>query len=170
MSIAVVYYTRGKKTRVAARNIAEKCEAELIELKEVNPTKGFFRAARKAMKGFKAPLVGHPEEKIKEASTLFIGSPIWASSITPAIHEFLDIADLKDKNIIFFTVQADLKLGGMRKLFPKLQTIIEAKGGKYLDAFGLTSSAPKGINLNEFFDMQLSKWAIFQDKGMVNLI
>lgn len=170
MSIAVVYYTRGKTTRVAARNIAERCEGELIELKEVTPTKGFLRAARKAMKGFKAPLVDHPEEKIKEASTIFIGSPIWASSVTPAIHEFLNIANLKDKNIIFFTVQAGKSLSGMDKLYKDLKETVEAKEGKYLDAFGLTSSVPKNVNLNDYFDLQLEKWTIFQEKGDINLI
>ena len=108
----------------SAENIANAVEADIVRLtplKELNPEKGsrFFWGGKqvfmKQAPPFE-PLAINPEDY----QMIFIGTPIWASSITPVIRSFLNRYKLHNKQIAVFWSSA----GGKGKAYSMIQELV----------------------------------------------
>ncbi len=72
--------------------------------------------------------------------TIFIGSPIWLGSITPAIRKFIENMNFKNKNIILFTTQKGFGTETAIKNFCKL---IKKHDGKIKGCFAINTNCNK---------------------------
>jgi flavodoxin len=106
MKSLVVFYSLEGNTRLLADAIADAADAKILELK---PKKGIrvggflkiivgvfqvmFRRKPKVL-----PLEKNPEDY----DLLFIGTPVWAGTFTPAIRTFFSDVNLNDKKIALF--------------------------------------------------------------------
>lgn len=121
----IVFYSKDNNTRTAAKLVAEKIEAPIVELIETK--KGnFIQALRK--KG--SSLQGNPWDEIKDAESVYLMFPIWASNGVPAMNAFLEHADFQGKTVSIITLQQFEDLRNSDKVHAYVQKCVEEKGGK----------------------------------------
>ena len=102
----VIYYSLEGNTELLAENIANAVEADIVRLtplKELNPEKGsrFFWGGKQVFMK-QAPPFEPLAINLEDYQMIFIGTPIWASSITPVIRSFLNRYKLHNKQIAVF--------------------------------------------------------------------
>jgi len=124
----VIYYSLEGNTKFIAKIIADTIEAELLELKLKKdiPQRGFMKYLLGGLQVFtKRKPELHPLDKDpKNFDILFIGSPVWAGSFTPAFATFFSSQEIKDKKIALFCCHA----GSKGKIFEKIKENL--KGNK----------------------------------------
>ena len=96
----VLYYTKGRKTKVFAEALAEVTEYPIQELKTSLNDKGhtafIFRSLTLAISGKAYPVSNMPEDMPDE---IFVCAPVWAGRpAAPALY-FLQNADLTNKKV-----------------------------------------------------------------------
>jgi len=139
---ALVFFSRDGSTRAASEILARRVKADLIELKEEIPVKGFIRSGYRAMKKKRSLLAGDPWSQCADKDTLILGTPIWAASGTPAMNAFLDKADFLNKRVYLFTVQADPKLRDSIPVLKHLSERVTGSGGTVAGTFALHGASP----------------------------
>lgn len=122
MNTLVVFYSLEGNTKIVADILAEELDSDYIELKpDKEIPKGgltkFFWGGKSVLFHEKPKLVNELPD-IDQYDTIYIGTPIWASSYSPPIASFLDSVTIKNKKLAFFACHAG---GGTQKCFEKLK-------------------------------------------------
>jgi flavodoxin len=107
MKILIAYYSRSGKTENVAKEIAQTLDADLDRVIDKKNRKGIFgwiSAGRDAMKENKTEI--EHKKNPKDYDLVIVGTPTWASTITPAIRTYL--TKHKFKKIAFFTTASGL--------------------------------------------------------------
>jgi flavodoxin len=106
MKPLVVYFSLDGNTRFIAENIALEIGADVLEVKTIVPYKA--RSPFTAIKGSIQTLT-HFTPRLRffgrnpnSYDIIFIGSPVWAGTYSPAIRSFFRKIDLKDKKVAVF--------------------------------------------------------------------
>lgn len=160
MSTGIVFYSRSNNTRVAAEFLAEMLKAELIELVEKGERKGFagfIKSGYQAASGKKSELQGEPWKNATKHEKLYLLTPIWGGSITPAMNVFLGHADFEGREVTVITFQADSKGSGSEKVHEKVKEIVERGGGNFLRGVPLHSAAPGKFAGKDYIESQIDK-------------
>ena len=126
MKTAVVYFSLEGNTKYAAEKIANRLQADLIEL---SPNKDYpTGSVSKFVWGGKSAVLAEkpkllPYEFNKDQYDLIIlGTPIWAGTFTPPLRTFIMEQDLSGKKIALFACHSG---GGSSRSFPKMQELLE---------------------------------------------
>jgi flavodoxin len=115
----ILYYSLEGSTEKIASSLAKKIGADIERVKPIKdiPNKGF---SRYLLGGFqviskKRPKLNPLKLNPNDYDTIIIGSPIWASNITPAISSLLESNLLNKKNIaVFYTFKGGDKDAGIK--------------------------------------------------------
>lgn len=153
MKIAVVYYSFEENTHKAAETIAEATNAELIRIspkKEIPTNKlkylfGGFQAITQ-----RCPKLNEITTDLSKYDLLFIGSPVWASTITPTIRSFLTQFDLSGKKVAPFACYAGEAGKSIDQMKELLSTATIVDHGIFVDP-----AKPK----NERYLKKINRWA-----------
>ena len=128
MKTAVIYYSMGGNTAFAARRIAEKTGADLIEIRPVKayPDKGFskfFRGGKSAVMAEMPELEPYVFDA-GEYEQVVIGFPVWAGTIAPPVRTFAvrNREALAGKKLFAFACQSG---SGAEKAFGKLTECLD---------------------------------------------
>jgi len=156
---AVVFFSRNGSTKGAASLLAERIEADLIELKPLKKT-GFIRSGYMASRKKKIDLDGDPWKECRDKSLLILGTPVWAGNGTPAINTFLDKADLTGKRVYLFTLQADPGLKGSKDILSFLSERVESAGGTVSGTLSLNGTSPGKTAPPENYRDKVECWKI----------
>lgn len=101
----IIFYSLEWFTRTIAQDIAHQTKGKLLEL---HPSKDICKGFVKYFWGGKQVLMKEtPKLKkytinFEQYTTIYIGTPVWAFTYTPAIRSFLQQTPIQDKNIILF--------------------------------------------------------------------
>jgi flavodoxin len=148
MKTLVVYYTKSGWTEKIAQEIGKLTKGELrkiVEIKSRNGILGFIRSGFEAVRGALSEL--RPMDfNLSNYDQVFLGTPVWAGSPTPAVNSFIAEADFKGKKVVLFLI-----MGGERYERPLslLKEKIRAKGGKVAGSFAISSSRLSEEQLKE---------------------
>lgn len=131
MRTIVIFYSLEGNTEFVAKKIKEQMNADIMNIAPVDayPTGRFS----KFIFGGKS-VFSKEETKIKEHNDIkgkydlvILGSPVWASNITPPMRTFLNEGILENAKIALFLNSAG---GGDKKAFPKFkEALIEGNKG-----------------------------------------
>jgi flavodoxin len=134
----VIYYSLTGKTRLVAQTIAAALNATLVEVEEKRRVpwpfvyvSGGFRAMTN-----RGSRINPVNVDLKQYERIFVGSPVWASSPTPAINSFICQMNFEGQSIVpFFT------MGGTtsEKALANITAKIEKGQGKVAGSFAITS-------------------------------
>lgn len=126
MKTAVIYYSMGGNTRLAAEEIAKRLDADVISIspEKEYPDKGFrkfFWGGKSAVMGESPKLMPYSFDAEKY-ERIIIGTPVWASSFAPPIRTFVE--ENRDKLagrelavfVCFSGGGADKAIGKLKKL------------------------------------------------------
>jgi flavodoxin len=126
MKKLVIYYSLDGNTRLIAEHIAKAVEADVLELKpkEEPKSKGFMKyiwGGRQVTLGIKPELC--PSNCSPENYDLiFIGTPVWAWTYTPALKTFFSTHPLlSNKKIALFCCHG----GGKGSIFNKMKEALK---------------------------------------------
>ena len=114
MRSVVVYYSFEGNVRMLAQQIARTSGAELVELSDLEEpkTKGFMKFVQgggKAMLGRNTRLGVYDVQAVQAAEVVFIGTPVWAFTCSPAVRTFLAEMSLQGKKLAFFCASGGSK-------------------------------------------------------------
>jgi flavodoxin len=122
MKVLIVYYSFEGNTRYAARLLAEKLDADTLELE---PSKDYPRgkASKYVFGGAAASLSAAPELKPyvcepEKYDLVILGSPVWAGRTAPPLNTFLKSHDLRQSRVAAFACSAS---GNAERLFATLE-------------------------------------------------
>jgi len=141
----VAFYSFEGNTKIAAEIYAEKKGAALYEIELLNSTKGkiaFFLSAFAALMKLKAKIKPVPADIFEGIEEITIASPVWASSLAPALNTFLASAPIEQKRINVITVQADEKHEGSEKIFQYISRVAGSRSASPGKFTAITGSAP----------------------------
>ncbi len=122
MKPLVVYFSLHGNTRFIAENIALETGADILEIKTIIPYKP--GSPFMAIKGFIqvltrfTPRLSSFDRNPNSYDIIFIGSPVWAGTYSPAISSFFQKIDLKDRKVAVFCChsgRAGGTLGNMKE-------------------------------------------------------
>ena len=132
----VVYYSRTANTRKVAGIIAEKKDAQLLEVrdhKNRSGAVGFFIGGFDAIRGKKTD-ISYDDVNLDDYDTVYIGTPVWASKPTPAIVEFIGENDFSGHDIVTFATMGG---SGGDSTIKSMNELVSAKGGNVKRSFSL---------------------------------
>lgn len=134
MKTAVLYYSLEGNTKKTAETIAEAVGGDAVRIEPIRdiPKRGFFRYVIGGfMAGTKRRVKLEPiMHDLSKYDRFFVGSPVWASTVTPAVRTFLSENQLEKKDVALFACFAgnDGKcLAEMKSLIPNANIIGEQK-------------------------------------------
>jgi flavodoxin len=105
--VLVVYYSRSGRTRKVAKAFADKYNAvseEIVEKVNRKGILGLIKSGRDSVKG-KATEIGVCKNNPSDYDLVIIGSPVWASRITPAVRSYIKLYKASFKNVAFFCTE-----------------------------------------------------------------
>ncbi|MFO7807542.1 MAG: flavodoxin [Candidatus Moraniibacteriota bacterium] len=111
MKILVVYYSRSGYTRKVALELAKELNADLEEIVDKNPRKGFkgyLKSGKEAMKQELAEIekiIQRPEHY----DLIIVGTPVWMGTMASAIRTYIKNNKKDFKKVAFFTTQGSSK-------------------------------------------------------------
>ncbi|MFO8191374.1 MAG: hypothetical protein R6U08_01145 [Bacillota bacterium] len=158
MAAAVVFYSRSNNTRTGAMFLADRLNAELVELVEAQKRRGltgFLKSGYQAVARRASELEGKPWEKIEGFDKLYLMTPIWGGNGTPAMNRFVRKADFSGKEVTVVTFQSDIKLKGSEKVHSTYKEIIESRGGRFMKGIALHSTLPGKFAGKEYIEAQV---------------
>ena len=104
MKILVTYYSRTKTTEKVAKEIQKNlnCDIEeIIDTKNRSGVIGYIKSCHDAIRGIFAEI--NPSQKdSSEYDLIIVGTPVWASTMAPAILRYLKENKEKIKDVSFF--------------------------------------------------------------------
>ena len=153
MKVAVIYYSLEGNTKKVAMKISDKLSADIYELKEVKsivPKTGFLKyvwgGKQVVMK--EKPNLEELNINIDEYDCVFIGTPVWASTYSPAIRSFLSKYTIKGKKIGIFCCHS----GGLGNTIQNIRDILP--GNDFITEIDIVDPLKNDIVSNEKID----KW------------
>lgn len=151
----VAYFSASGVTAKLAKNLAEAAEADLFEIKPVQPYteaelnwKNPLARCNKEKMGKKDVAVQGSVENMSEYETVYLGFPIWYWAAPNVINTFVKQYDFSDKKIVLFATSGGSDIG---KTAEKLQPYLSDKA-EIVDA--------KVMNDNPNLE-ELKAWAIY---------
>jgi len=149
MKILITYYSRTKITKKVAEEIQKNLDCdieEIIDLKNRSGVFGWIKSLVDAIKQ-KPTDIKSIEKNPSEYDLVIIGTPVWASSMTPAILTYLKQNKEKFKDVSFFCTCGS---GGYDETFSKME---EIAGKKAIEKLFITKE-----DLKAFFDSKIESF------------
>lgn len=157
----ILFYSFEGSTKKVAEYLSKELNIPCEEIKPVNDlkSKGFIKYP---MGGGQVVMKNKPElmpikANLEEYDTIFLGSPIWAGSFTPAIRTLLETGILKGKKIAFFHTS----MGGPGRANNKIKELVELDNELLIPIYGVANVKDKFEEIKDI----LSSWA----KNIINI-
>ncbi len=152
MKTLVIYYSRTETTKILAKIIAKKLNAdieEIVDKKKRGGPIGFVIAGRDAMQK-RLTEISKIKKNPVDYDLVVIGTPVWFTTMSAATRTYVENNREKFKNVAFFSTQGNAK---QQKVFVDLE---ELTGKKPLAKLRLaTKEVKKGVSpkkLKEFIN------------------
>lgn len=123
MKTAVIYWSFEGNTEMIAKRISEKLNCDIFKIKlekENVPKSNFFKYfwGGKQVMMKESPEIEPLGINIDDYDVIFIGTPVWAFTYTPAIRSFLQKYSIKNKKIVLFCSNS----GGIKNTFEDMKS------------------------------------------------
>ena len=151
MKTAILYYSRTRKTALVAKILAEKVQADTVEIIDLKNRMGalnYMAASMDALRESKTN-IKPPSVDLAEYGLIYIGSPTWASKPAPAIITLIDKCDLKGKDVILFATMGGR---GGKNVIERMKEKVEARGGRMVNSFIIKSGNREMEEIKEEVD------------------
>lgn len=122
--ILVVYFSRSGNTRVIAGVIHRSLQTDLVEIEPASPyPEDYFQTVTQAKnereRGIK-PVLKKSVSDIARYQTVYLGFPIWGTSVPPVVQSFLNTHSLADKLLVPFITHGGYGAGDSEDILASL--------------------------------------------------
>ncbi|MDO4288564.1 MAG: flavodoxin [Eubacterium sp.] len=152
-AVLVAYFSRTQTTEAVAQEIAAQLDADIFEIvpqepypEDYNETVARFRRERDEEA---RPAVSGQVENMGDYDTIFVGYPIWGSTMPHVVRTFLEQYDFSGKKIIPFCTSGGSGLSGSVEVLKALcpdATLLEGRDLTGADA-GEISAWLEGLDI-----------------------
>lgn len=143
--ILIAFYTWSRNTATVAKEIAEQCGGDLLEiLPKTDYPKGYRDTVNQAKREIREGFLPELKSTIPDFSkydAIIIGSPNWWSTIAPPVATFLDGSNLSKKTILPFCTHGG---GGEGRIFKDIQ--MRAKAAEYTEGLSIYGSGKADLS------------------------
>lgn len=138
MRSLVIFYSKTGNTLVVANTIKELIGAHTKEISDFTFHRTVFDYMFPSL--IDSARINPTKIDIDYYETIFIGTPVWIGSITPAIKKIIDNINFKNKNIILFTTMKGI---GGEIAMDKMTKIVNKQNGNVIGKFSILSTGNK---------------------------
>lgn len=121
MRSLIIYYSRSGNTSLVAKTIKKQIKAHSKEITDYTTNRTVIEYLFPNI--IDSASINPTNIDIDYYETIFIGTPVWLGSITPAIKKIIDNIDFKNKNIVIFNtmkgIGGDIAIKRMAKQIKK---------------------------------------------------
>ena len=135
MRSLVVFYTRSGNTGLVAHTIKREIKFHIKEITDYTTQRTVFDYMFTSL--IDSASINPRKIDIDYYETIFIGTPIWLGSITPAIKKIIDNTDFKNKNVVLFNT---MKIGGSHNAMNKMAKLVRKQNGNVVGAFSIRTN------------------------------
>jgi flavodoxin len=150
--VLVVYYSASGNTAEVAQRISAMTGGTLLELRTLEPYPAapmLFVRAKRDLNGNKYPKLETTSFDFSSYDVIFVGSPVWWSTVSLPVLSFLSESDFGGKTVVPFCTQG----GGSGEFFQRFSS--EAKNAKLVK--GMELSRVSGIDPASL-DQKIFSW------------
>ena len=135
MRSLVIFYTRSGNTGLVAHTIKREIKAHVKEIIDYTTQRTVLDYMFTSL--IDSSSINPRKIDIDYYGTIFIGTPIWLGSVTPAINKIIDNTDFKNKNVILFNT---MKIGGSHNAMEKMAKLVHKQNGNVIGAFSIRTN------------------------------
>lgn len=130
----IVIYSSNKKLKYISTLIAQRIEAEIVEVKDTKKRSGFFNNIRNNYNALRLKSTEIEPQSIdfKEYDLVMLASPSTLGNPSPAILTLIENSDFEGSKVIIYTTTESTNAKGVLK---ELKKRIEQKGGEIVNTF-----------------------------------
>ncbi|MDE4078823.1 flavodoxin [Candidatus Methanosphaera massiliense] len=143
MRSLVIVYSNSGNTLTVAKTIKKELKAHLREITDYTIHRTvldyLFTSA------IDSASINPRKIDVDYYETIFIGTPVWLGSVTPAIKKIIDNTDFKNKNVILFNT---LKCIGGDIAMKRLARQVKKHNGNVIGGFSIYSNGTKEDMIN----------------------
>lgn len=170
---AIIYLSRTQNTKVLAEIIQKEVGGDLISLELEQPYPKDYKTivaqvAQENASGFLPPL--KTKVDLTKYDTIFLGFPTWGMQLPPPIRSFLNLYDLRGKEVFPFNTNAGYGLGKSEEQLTalckgcQLSEILSIKGGIERDKVYLAIKGSRKTQAQRIVDAWLKEIGITENK------
>ncbi len=155
MNVLIAYFSQTGNTRKIARTIAA---AENADLEEITEAKGrytgvgwYLTSGLSALLKRKSDIL-KPKQDPQDYDLIFIGTPVWAGRIPPAIRSYMGEKDFKGKKVALFCTMGG---GNPSKTFKQMSKLLD--GSDILGSLPVSDEELKSERLGKKIEVWLSR-------------
>lgn len=138
MRSIIIFYSKSGNTTLVANTIKKSTNAHIKEINDYWNHKTVLDYLFPTI--FDSAQTNNFNINIDYYETIFIGTPVWFGSVTPAIVKFIKNTDFKGKNVVLFNT---MKLVGGESSIKRLSKIVNESGGNVISAFSIKTNTNK---------------------------
>lgn len=131
----VLFYSKTGNTALVAQTIKNELKSHVKELNDFSHNKTGIEYLFPTI--FESASVNHYNFDIDYYETIFIGTPVWISSLTPAISEMIKNVDFKGKNVVLFNT---MKFYGGHNAIRRMAKLVRKSNGNVIAAFTIKTN------------------------------
>lgn len=126
--ILIVYYSRTGRTKKLAENLMTMFSCDIEEIVDIKPGKGIltFLSGRKDAVLKNLTPIKKAELNPEEYDIIILGSPVWASHVTPAVRTYIEQYKDKFRKVAFFCTH-NFKVVKAVKIFNDMELLCGKK-------------------------------------------
>ena len=138
MRSLVIYYSRTGNTEVVAKTIKHTLGAHAKEITDFTSNRTTTEYIFTSL--LDSASISPRKIDIDYYETIFIGSPVWLGSITPAIKKIIDNTDFKNKNVVLFNTMKEV---GGDIAIRRMARLVRKHNGNVISAFSIITKGTK---------------------------
>lgn len=134
----VLFYSKTGNTALVAETIKNKLNSHVKEIHDFALNKTLTEYMFPTV--FESASVNSYNFEIDYYETIFIGTPVWAASLTPAISEMIKNVDFKGKNVVLFNT---MKFYGGELAIKRMAKLVKKSNGNVIAAFTIKTNTQR---------------------------
>ncbi|MCD7781736.1 MAG: flavodoxin, partial [Methanosphaera sp.] len=130
----IIAYSSSTKINFVSELIAQRIDADTIEIKDLEVKKGLLNSVRNNLNAIRSTQTDITPESVDFSGydLILIGTQSTFGNPSPAILTFINNCDFKNKDVIIYTTTNSSKGYGVLNV---MKQNIEAKGGRVINSF-----------------------------------
>jgi flavodoxin len=138
MATLIIYYSQRGTTDIIAKTLAKNLNADLVRIHDLKNRDGMKNRVFSVISAFREEKTDIIPAKIDLSpyDTIYIGSPTWSGSPTPAIITIIDRCNFTGKDVIVFaTMDTNRGDSNLKRLSEK----VRMRGARVIECFSVTT-------------------------------
>lgn len=134
MRSLVIFYSKSGHTLTVADTIKKSLGSHVQEITDYTTQRSLLDYMFPSL--IDSASIDHIKLDVSYYETIFIGTPVWIGSFTPAIKKIIDSIDFKNRNVVLFSTSNGI---GQKIAMKRLAKLVKKHNGNVIGGFSIPS-------------------------------